>query len=236
MALAEKEMKRQIYLLTDGAVHNTQEVVKLIDKCALATNTRVHTLGVGNGASTELIKESANAGAGSYHFVENNSEIEETVIFALQKNYSPVYIVQAIKALNEKNQHLQNVLTEKDFESHKNLRAGKTLNVGLVKGNSDFKKISQLLFEVLDPNSGLVSMEIRPVVRCGDEANNLMIGQICAKLMLNDSSLTNETKIELSKTFNVLHPLTSMVAKLDFGNDKMQEIEEAMVVKKIFAP
>lgn len=91
MPLADKNLKRQIFLLTDGAVSDTSAVVSLIDKFALATNSRVHTLGVGSGASTELIKESANAGGGCFHFIANANEIEERVITALQKNYCPIY-------------------------------------------------------------------------------------------------------------------------------------------------
>mmetsp|Transcript_643 Transcript_643/g.746 ORF Transcript_643/g.746 Transcript_643/m.746 type:complete len:173 (+) Transcript_643:1384-1902(+) len=52
----ETEMKRQIYLLTDGAVWNTEGTIQLAEKYALATNSRIHTFGVGSGASTELVK------------------------------------------------------------------------------------------------------------------------------------------------------------------------------------
>lgn len=55
----------------------------LITKKALKTNARVHTFGVGNGASTELIKNAASAGLGSYSFIYNVKEIEEKVILAL---------------------------------------------------------------------------------------------------------------------------------------------------------
>ena len=44
---------RQIFLLTDGGVSNTQGVIKMVKK-----NTkycRVHSIGIGNGVSLDLI-------------------------------------------------------------------------------------------------------------------------------------------------------------------------------------
>jgi hypothetical protein len=82
---ADPLLPRHIYLLTDGAVGNTQEVVNLIrlnrEKC------HVHTFGIGSGASTELVKDCALAGHGHFSFIMRLDEIEQKVIEALQKDY-----------------------------------------------------------------------------------------------------------------------------------------------------
>lgn len=67
----ESGMRRQIFLLTDGAVHNTDQIINLIEQKALDTNSRVHTFGVGRGASTQLIKGAAIAGFGSHAFIDD---------------------------------------------------------------------------------------------------------------------------------------------------------------------
>ena len=46
---------------------------------------RVHTFGVGNGASEELIKQAAFKGFGQFSFIYNEEEIEERVISAVAK-------------------------------------------------------------------------------------------------------------------------------------------------------
>jgi uncharacterized protein with von Willebrand factor type A (vWA) domain len=52
------DQETHILLLTDGAVHNTNEIVKLVAKHA-NLQTRVHTFGVGNGADRHLITQCA---------------------------------------------------------------------------------------------------------------------------------------------------------------------------------
>ena len=48
-------------------------------------NQRVHTFGIGNGASEELIKQAAFRGFGHFTFIYNEAEIEERVVAAVAK-------------------------------------------------------------------------------------------------------------------------------------------------------
>ena len=47
----------------------------------------VHTFGIGDGVSTELIKNCASAGHGHYSFITDLNEIEKKVIEAIQKDF-----------------------------------------------------------------------------------------------------------------------------------------------------
>lgn len=60
-------LPRNLYLLTDGAVENTKLIVELIRENR--KNCKVHTFGIGEGASSELIKDCAYAGRGHYSFI-----------------------------------------------------------------------------------------------------------------------------------------------------------------------
>lgn len=51
---------RQLFVLTDGEVSNTQECINFVRKHS--DTTRVFTFGIGNEASQELVKGLANAG------------------------------------------------------------------------------------------------------------------------------------------------------------------------------
>ena len=53
-------LPRHIYLITDGEVSNTLVIVNYISQNR--NRCKVHTFGIGEGASTELIKNCAIAG------------------------------------------------------------------------------------------------------------------------------------------------------------------------------
>jgi hypothetical protein len=89
-----------VYLLTDGAVYNTEDVVKLVRDKAIPTNTRIHTFGVGSGASTDLVKNVAKAGLGTATFITNNMQIEEEVVNALCRPNIEVKVVKEVKGYN----------------------------------------------------------------------------------------------------------------------------------------
>ncbi len=61
---------RQMFLLTDGGVFNTKEVVNMVANHN--KYSRVHTIGIGNGASEEIIVECAKKGKGQHVFISDN--------------------------------------------------------------------------------------------------------------------------------------------------------------------
>jgi len=80
---------RSLFLLTDGGVSNTNQVLDLIRKNN--TKAKTFTIGIGNGCSQELITQGAVCGRGKHEFVANNSEIYEKVISLLNASLSPCY-------------------------------------------------------------------------------------------------------------------------------------------------
>lgn len=64
-----EDYPRQIFLLTDGAVSNTQAVVDLVKKNVKFS--RVHTIGIGDGASRALIEGCAESGKGLHVYIED---------------------------------------------------------------------------------------------------------------------------------------------------------------------
>lgn len=79
-------------------MNNTSDVIDLIkensDKC------RVHTFGIGEGVSTDLVKQSAVHGKGHYFFIKNLSEIEKRVMEALSKNFYEYLNIRNLNLLN----------------------------------------------------------------------------------------------------------------------------------------
>ena len=79
---------KQIFLLTDGGVSNTQGVIQMV-----ANNnkySRVHTIGIGNGASEDLILGCAKKGKGYHVFITDNENPADKIIQLLTDSLSPV--------------------------------------------------------------------------------------------------------------------------------------------------
>jgi von Willebrand factor A domain-containing protein 5 len=65
-----KGYPKQIFLLTDGCVSNTEGVIKMV---GLSNKySRVHTIGIGKGCSQQLITGCADKGKGYHVFIDDN--------------------------------------------------------------------------------------------------------------------------------------------------------------------
>ena len=85
-----KTHTRNVFLLTDGAVGNPEGVIDLVKKNN--HNVRFHAFGVGSGASTYLVKETAKAGFGTSHMVQDNdTTLNAKVIESLSKACTPAF-------------------------------------------------------------------------------------------------------------------------------------------------
>ncbi|KNC51829.1 von Willebrand domain-containing protein [Thecamonas trahens ATCC 50062] len=90
---AMKGFNRQVFVLTDGQVSNTNEVIRAIATAldAASAPTRVFTLGLGNGASRALVNGMARAGNGTAYFIDDDasSVLTATVVRQLKQALQP---------------------------------------------------------------------------------------------------------------------------------------------------
>ena len=81
-----KDYAKQIFLLTDGAVSNDQQVINLVKE---NSNSRVFTLGLGASASRHLVKGVARAGNGSSIFATLKEDLRPKVLTLLKNALMP---------------------------------------------------------------------------------------------------------------------------------------------------
>ena len=82
------KLDKHVYLLTDGQVNNTQNVIKLIKQ--YSESLILHCIGIGKGVSDAFIVGTAKAGNGKYYFVDDKANgLEEVIIEALSKSFVP---------------------------------------------------------------------------------------------------------------------------------------------------
>lgn len=75
------EYPRNVFLLTDGAVVDSSKVIDIVKKNAFTT--RVHTFGIGSGASRYLVKSCAIFGNGDFQFTTEAEDITPKVMASL---------------------------------------------------------------------------------------------------------------------------------------------------------
>jgi len=75
--------ERRIFLLTDGQVSNTCEVLDLVRRNA--ASAKVYTVGIGGGVSHHLVEGLAEAGRGAAEFVAGTERLDSKVVRQLQR-------------------------------------------------------------------------------------------------------------------------------------------------------
>ncbi|XP_068108676.1 von Willebrand factor A domain-containing protein 5A-like isoform X2 [Hyperolius riggenbachi] len=78
---------RQLFVFTDGEVENTKQVITEVQKNA--QKHRCFTFGIGEGASTSLIKGMARAGGGTAEFITGKDRMQPKVLRALKCSLQP---------------------------------------------------------------------------------------------------------------------------------------------------
>lgn len=73
--------------MTDGGVSKPENVIQLIKRNN--KYNRVHSIGIGSGASHHLINESAKAGKGKAIFIKDNGDMQGSVISLLNAALTP---------------------------------------------------------------------------------------------------------------------------------------------------
>ena len=78
---------RQVFVITDGQVGNSQECVKLVEKNN--QHNRVFTLGIGSCADRHLVKGMARAGMGVASFTTLGEKIAGKLLKQLKQSLQP---------------------------------------------------------------------------------------------------------------------------------------------------
>jgi Vault protein inter-alpha-trypsin domain/von Willebrand factor type A domain len=80
-------LARQLFVLTDGQVTNTEAVIALVRKHS--EETRLFAFGIGAGASAHLVRGIARAGEGEAEFIAPGERTEDKVTRQLKRAFAP---------------------------------------------------------------------------------------------------------------------------------------------------
>ena len=114
-------------------------------------NQRVHTFGVGHGASEELIKQAAFKGYGHFSFIYNEEEIEERVVSALAKTRLNYLILQKAALFDANGSLIEKVLAMDEQP----ILEGTFVELSCLMAPG--VQASSFAVEVIDPNKSTVT-------------------------------------------------------------------------------
>src|SRR3954464_5795053 len=88
---SRSDMPTSVFLITDGAVLNVDEVAELVrdHEVRKKDDLRLFSLGIGDSVSHNLVESVARSGKGYAQFVTNNERIDKKVIGMLKNALKP---------------------------------------------------------------------------------------------------------------------------------------------------
>jgi hypothetical protein len=210
---------RNLFILTDGEVKNREECLELISmNCE---KFKVHAIGIGSSFDKKLIQNAGIQGKGSYHFVNNVSDVNSIIIQSLSKCLRK-YLLNAKLSLDK-------VKPEYEFlPKNSFIYPDEILNYYfMIKGKSNDQNI-QINFESFKKNEQYTfSTDKITKERDGDIIGQIIIGNI----LKNDDKLDENLEIKLSKNYQILSKKTSLFV-VGEGNESNKIAEFKQVKKK----
>ena len=188
---------RSLFLLTDGGVSNVEAVISLIR--GQRKQTRVHTFGIGSGASNALIKGGAEAGNGHAEFVTEGESVTEKVLSTLRSASKPA-------------------LSDINIEWPKGWSVIKSSLASAVYVNEVFV-VYALCSEVAEGVAQISAIDtsdgkrVKYETKIGKENMDEGMGiyKIAARSIIKDFNLKKEEEVQLALKYNVLSPNTSYI-------------------------
>jgi len=242
--LITEGIQRQVFLLTDGEVSNTQEVIDLVKEHK--DKNRIFSFGIGEGVSSELVDGVAQFGGASRILKsgEEQDELNKHVLRALKASQSSYYFDLDV-GLEMSNENICSRVTSMGttvfpgefFEVFVVIRGELPSNGHLGKATLFAKTFSEAnengKRSVIDKK-----FEFEMRIFEGVDVNSLPIHRVAAKriisaLKLNKENIDwqerDEQMLVVSKASNVLSPVTALIA-VDHDAPKVNGTAKKVVV------
>ena len=221
-------LSKNIFLLTDGQVHDREQCVNLI-----TTNSnkfRIHALGIGNDFDKVLIERSGKLGKGSSSFVENVEKINSVVIDTLNKCLRP-YLTEIqfnfqnyqnnckntlVKCNPVNNFTYQNEIMNYSFILDENNK----INVDNLSEPINIEIVGKDPKNIIKENVSFINNQNIIKLQNGDEMSKMIVG----KALKNNKELMDDEKkeIEFAKKYQILSKNTALFAEILNDNNNKQ--------------
>ena len=214
------QLSRNLFILTDGEVDNSEECLELISNNS--EKFKVHSIGIGNDFDKNLIEKSGIQGKGSYHFVHNIEEINSVIIQCLNQCLKPYIIDSKFKLSNEEVQYefIPKDVFYQDEITYSFIKKGKhnDENIKINFNSTEYNNGEKSVNEIIEfPNKNILQLPD------GDILSKIIIGNI---LKNNSDTKINEQEIALSIKYKILSKKTSLFAEIENESKIIGELKK----------
>ena len=222
----------RIFILTDGAVFNTEECLQKIEKIVQNKDIRFFSLGIGSGCDEILVKGMSSKGNGKPEFVQNAEEITDKVIFLLEESMR--YYLKNLKVKFENTPNEKNNINTYSEES----------KIFILDKNENYSSLDAIndIFAIIKSEDLINNNKLICSFECFDkkykfefpinyqkEEDKLKIGEsdMLHKIILNkyvsNCNLPNKNIEELSLKYQFLTSYTSLLCLVCDNNMTLKD-------------
>ena len=204
-------LSKNIFLLTDGQVHDREQCINLIT--TNSSKFRIHALGIGTDFDKILIERCGKLGKGTSSFVEDVKKINSVVINTLNKCLRSYITDIKFEFENYKEELLNKIIGVNPINNF--TYQNEVMNYSFILPNN--KELSNLKVKITgkDPINIIESnININNIIKIenGEEMGKMIIGKA---LKNNDELIKDEKKeIEFAKKYQILSKNTALFAEI----------------------
>ena len=204
-------LSRNIFLLTDGEVHDREECINLITNNS--SKFRIHSLGIGNYFDKVLIEQCGKLGKGTSSFIHNLDKINTIVIDVLNKSLRPYITDIKFEFENHKEEIASNIITVNPINNF--TYQNEIMNYSFIlPGNKELSDL-KIIMTGKDPINKIknrTSFDKIIKLEEGEEMCKMIVG----KALKNNKELTKDEKkeIQFAKKYQILSKNTALFAEI----------------------
>ena len=204
-------LSKNIFLLTDGQVHDREQCINLIT--TNSSKFRIHALGIGTDFDKILIERCGKLGKGTSSFVEDVKKINSVVINTLNKCLRSNITDIKFEFENYKEEILHKIIGVNPINNF--TYQNEVMNYSFILPNN--KELSNLKVKITgkDPINIIESnINVDNIIKIenGEEMGKMIIGKA---LKNNDELIKDEKKeIEFAKKYQILSKNTALFAEI----------------------
>ena len=204
-------LSKNIFLLTDGQVHDREQCINLIT--TNSSKFRIHALGIGTDFDKILIERCGKLGKGTSSFVEDVKNINSVVINTLNKCLRSYMTDIKFEFENYKGEILHKIIGVNPINNF--TYQNEVMNYSFILPNN--KELSNLKVKITgkDPINIIESnINVDNIIKIenGEEMGKMIIGKA---LKNNDELIKDEKKeIEFAKKYQILSKNTALFAEI----------------------